>query len=163
MHPHGNDILGNDALYSQLYLVTEVLGKFVSRAPRALTVEQLEQETGRSAKELFKLCKRLCQEQLLQPHLEQPQCWQLSSGAGTVTLEDAFRCVIAERRARVRTDRKKTNAQPAARMQREIDLLVTQAAMGINQNVFQYLRQFSLDCLKVSAGGMFPQQKLSFC
>lgn len=163
MPPHGNDILGNDALYTHLYLVTEVLGKFVSRAPRALTIAQLEQETGRNPKELLKLCKRLCQEQLLQPHPEQPQCWLLACHASTVTLADAFRCVIAERRTPMRTDRKKTNTQPAARMQREIDLLVTQAAMGINQSVFQYLRQFSLDCLKVSVGGMLPQQKLSFC
>ena len=34
-------------------------------------------------------------------------------------------------------------------------MLVMQATMGINQSIFQHLRQFSLDRLKISAAGMF--------
>jgi hypothetical protein len=49
-------------------------------------------------------------------------------------------------------------------------LLVMQATMSINQSVFQHLRQFSLDRLKMSAAGIFvastrsdwPNTSLSF-
>ncbi len=86
----------------RLCLITEVLGKFVSCAPGAINLAQLEQETGRTARELHKLCAILCREQLLHPHPEQPQCWQLACEASRVTLEDAFRCAVAEKSTRSR-------------------------------------------------------------
>lgn len=159
-------ILGNSALYERLCLITEVLGKFVSSAPRAVDIAQLEKQTGRPAKELQKLCAMLCREQLLQLQPGQPYCWRLACEASQVTLEDAFRCVVAEKTARVKTKAASVTAEEAgaavsdgAVPRREVDLLVMQATMGINQSVFRHLRQFSLDRLKVTAAGMLPARR----
>lgn len=150
------DIFGDSMLYERLRVVTAVLGKFVSSTPRAVSIEQLQDETGRPARELTKLCKLLCREQLLQPHPEQHHCWLLACEASHVTLEDAFRCVVAEQAARVRHGKHREEVEHADGVQHDVDLLVMQATMGINQSVFHHLRQFSLDRLKVSAAGMFP-------
>lgn len=159
-------ILGNSALYERLCLITEVLGKFVSSAPRAVDIAQLEKQTGRPAKELQKLCAVLCREQLLQPQPGQPHCWRLACEASRVTLEDAFRCVVAEKVTRAKTkaasgahEATGTAASDNAVPRREVDLLVMQATMDINQSVFRHLRQFSLDRLKVTAAGMLPVRR----
>jgi DNA-binding IscR family transcriptional regulator len=165
-------ILGSGVLYERLCLITEVLGRFVSSAPRAVDIAQLEKHTGRPAKELLRLCAMLCREQLLQPHPGQVRCWELARDASQVTLEDAFRCAMNEQAARARPGRVKASVVADAAPRREVDMLVMQATMGINQSVFQHLRQFSLDRLKVSAAGMFgsrraapdcwPHRRLSF-
>jgi DNA-binding IscR family transcriptional regulator len=152
-------ILGDSALYARLCIITAVLGRFVASTPRAVSLEQLEQQTGRPARELVKLCNLLCRENLLQAHAERPHTWLLACDASQVTLEDAFRCVVAEQAARARPGRQKNLPENADGVQREVDLLVMQATMGINQSVFQHLRQFSLDRLKVSAAGMFPARR----
>lgn len=146
-------LLGNPALHARLCLVTEVLGKFVSGAPRAVGVAQLEKQTGRSARELQKLCAMLSREGLLQPHPQQAQHWTLACEASQVTLEDVFRCVVAEKAAR---ERSKLTPDAVDTPRREVDLLLMQATMGIQQSVFQHLRRFSLDRLKVGAAGMLP-------
>lgn len=146
-------LLGNAALHARLCLVTEVLGKFVSGAPRAVGIAQLEKQTGRPARELQKLCAMLCREGLLQPYPQQAQHWTLACEASQVTLEDVFRCVVAEKAAR---ERPKPVPEAADTPRREVDLLLMQATMGIQQSVFQHLRRFSLDRLKVGAVGMLP-------
>jgi len=152
-------LLGDRALYARVCLVTEVLGKFVSSAPRAVGLAQLEKQTGKPARELLKLCTLLCSDGLLLQH--QPRQWTLACEASSVTLEDAFRCVFTEQAARARPGRPKAeanaaNAANAADMpRRDVDLLVMQATMGIQQGVFKHLRQFSLDRLKVGTPGMF--------
>ena len=151
-------ILGSGVLYARLCLITEVLGRFVSCAPRALDIAQLEKHTGQPAKELTRLCAMLCREQLLRPHPEQPHCWLLAREASQVTLEDAFRCAMNEQAARARSGRGKTALSDGA-PRPEVDMLVMQATMGINQSIFQHLRQFSLDRLKVSAAGMFGARR----
>lgn len=154
-----NYILGDSALYARLCMITSVLGKFVSSMPRAVSLQQLEEQTGRPARELVKLCNLLCRENLLLPHPDRPHSWMLACEASQVTLEDAFRCAVAEQASRARPGRQKSAPENADGVQREVDLLVMQATMGINQSVFQHLRQFSLDRLKVSAAGMFPTRR----
>jgi hypothetical protein len=154
-------LLGNAALYARLCLVTEVLGKFVSGAPRAVGIDQLEKQTGRPVRELQKLCAMLCREGLLQPHPQQAQHWMLACEASGVTLEDAFRCVVGEKAARGRGKVSSELAETADTPRREVDLLVMQATMEIQQSVFQHLRQFSLDRLKIAATGMSPAQRTS--
>ncbi|HEY0844646.1 MAG TPA: Rrf2 family transcriptional regulator [Noviherbaspirillum sp.] len=144
-------LLGNAALYARLSLVTEVLGKFVSAAPCAVDVAQLEKQTGRSPRELQKVCAMLCREGLLQVQPKQTHQWVLACEASLVTLEDVFRCVMAEKRAR---DRARNAPGETDAPRREVDLLLMQATMGIQQSVFRHLRQFSLDRLKVGAAGM---------
>lgn len=148
-------ILGSGVLYDRLCLITEVLGRFVSCAPRTIDLAELERHTGRPAKELLRLCAMLCREELLRAHPEMTRCWTLAQEANQVTLEDAFRCAMNEQAARARPGRPKA-AVPDPR--REVDMLVMQATMGINQSVFQHLRQFSLDRLKVTAAGMFGRR-----
>lgn len=152
-------LLGDSALHARLCLLTEVLGKFVSGAPRAIGIAQLEKDTGRTVRELQKLCAMLCREGLLQPHPHQAQHWMLACEASLVTLEDAFRCVLAEQAARERSSKAKAMPDAADTSRREVDLLVMQATMGIEQSVFQHLRQFSLDRLKVGAAGMFASPR----
>lgn len=151
-------ILGSGVLYDRLCLITEVLGRFVSCAPRAVDIAQLEKHTGRPAKELLRLCAMLCREELLRAHPEQPRCWVLAREASQVTLEDAFRCAMNEQAARARPVRARAEVQDGVPC-REVDMLVMQATMGINQSIFQHLRQFSLDRLKVSAAGMFAARR----
>jgi len=151
-------ILGSVILHERLCLITEVLGRFVSSAPRAVDLEQLERHTGRPAKDLLRLCAMLCSEQLLKPHPSQRRCWILARETSQVTLEDAFRCAINEQAARGRPGRPRAAALDTA-PRREVDMLVMQATMGINQSIFQHLRQFSLDRLKVGAAGMFGARR----
>lgn len=165
MHATDDYLLGDSALYGRLRLVTELLGHFVAGAPRAVSLAQLQQATGRPARELVRLCNILCREQVLQPQGGQPQAWTLACETSHLTLEDAFRCAMSEQASRTRSARQKT-AKAAAAEQRdavrpEIDMLVMQATMGINQSVFQHLRQFSLDRLKVTAAGMFAARRTS--
>lgn len=149
-------LLGNAALYARLSLVTEVLGKFVSAAPRMVGIAQLERQTGRSARELQRVCAMLCREGLLRPEPKHAQHWTLACEASLVTLEDVFRCVIAEKTAR---ERSRATADETGVHRREVDLLLMQATMGIQQSVFQHLRQFSLDRLKVGATGMLASSR----
>ncbi|HEY8605968.1 MAG TPA: hypothetical protein VIM12_02490 [Noviherbaspirillum sp.] len=160
-------IFGSSTMYERLCLVTEVLGAFVSGAPRAVSAGQLSRMTGRPERELIRLCNALCREQLLQPLPERGGGWRLAGDASRVTLEDAFRFVIAEQSARGRPRQRVAPEEGNADgcrpdgTRREVDLLVMQAAMGINQSVFQHLRQFSLDRLKVAAAGMFPGRRMA--
>lgn len=152
-------IFGSSSMYERLCLVTEVLGAFVSGAPRSVGIDQLARQTGRPEKELARLCNALARERLLQA--ERGSGWRLAGDASRITLEDAFRFVIAEQAARGRP-RQRAGAEDSAQdstARREVDLLVMQAAISINQSVFQHLRQFSLDRLKVAAAGMFPSRR----
>jgi len=150
-------IIGDDASYARLCLITDVLGKFVSCAPRAVGMAQLRQHTGRTPKELHRLCAMLCGAQLLQPDPAQRGSWRLACDASQVTLEDAFRCVLAERAARAKPKAAPQDAEvPGATSRHEIALLLMQATMGINQSVYRHLRQFSLDRLKVTAANVLP-------
>lgn len=153
-------IFGSSSMYERLCLVTEVLGAFVSVAPRTVGIEQLARQTGRPAKELARLCNALCREQLLAS--DRGNVWRLAGDASEVTLEDAFRFVVNEQAARSRT-RQRADAEELAQetaTRRDVDLLVMQAAISINQSVFQHLRQFSLDRLKIAAAGMFPSYQV---
>ncbi|WP_194722493.1 hypothetical protein [Noviherbaspirillum malthae] len=154
-------LLGDSALYGRLCLVTELLGHFVASAPRAVSLEQLEKLSGRPARELIRLCNIFCREQVLQPHAGQPQSWTLACETSQLTLEDAFRCAMSEQASRARSAKQKSAAEQQDAVRPEIGMLVMQATMGINQSVFQHLRQFSLDRLKVTAAGMFSSRRSS--
>ncbi|HYD97481.1 MAG TPA: Rrf2 family transcriptional regulator [Noviherbaspirillum sp.] len=146
-------ILGNGALHDRFFATTEILAKLVSRAPRAVSVEQLEEATGRSSKELSRLCGALVRAGLLRQDPQDADKWTLTCDPSLVTLEDVFRCVLAEQQGRSRTP---ARAAAPGRAPTDVDLLVMQAMITINQSVFKHLRQFSLDRLKISAAGMFP-------
>lgn len=157
-------ILGNGALHERFRLTTEILGALVSCAPRSLTIAQLQTYTGVPAKDLVKLCGALWRAMLTKPDKEVRGSWTLACTPSAVTLEDVFRCVIAEQPRSVK-QAAAANAANAAKpdemdkRQHDIDLLVSQATMAINQSVFRQLRQFSLDRLKVSAAAKPPSRR----
>ncbi|RZI43858.1 hypothetical protein EGT07_00010 [Herbaspirillum sp. HC18] len=149
-------ILGNGALHDRFFATTEILAKLVSRAPRAVSLAQLEEATGRPGKELSKLCNGLLRAGLLRQDPLDANKWSLTCDPSMVTLEDVYRCVLAEQPSRSRASAKSSASD---RARNDVDLLVMQAMITINQSVFKHLRQFSLDRLKVSAAGMFPASR----
>ena len=146
-------MLGGSALHDRLCAMAEILGKLVSSAPRSVSIAQLEEASGRSSKELTKLCASLWRAELLTPDPNGANRWSLACEPSAVTLEDVFRCIVAEQQERSKPAAKQGNP---VRAFSDVDLLVTQAMLAVNQSVFKHLRQFSLDRLKVSAAGMFP-------
>ena len=148
-------ILGNSALHDRFFATTEILARLVFGAPRAVSMAQLEDATGRPEKELAKLCTALERAGLLRQDAQAPGKWALTCNPSLLTLEDVFRCVMSEQQTRSRS------AKTAAtdRTPSDVDLLVMQAMIAINQSVFKHLRQFSLDRLKISAAGMFPSPR----
>ena len=150
-------ILGDSALHLRVCAITEILGKFVATAPRALNLSQLQDSTGQPECELTRLLVTLASAGLLGPHPQMQDCWELLCAPDQVTLEDVFRCVMAEQPVRVKPI--EPVGVPVRRPQRlhhDADLLVMQAAMAINQSMFQHLRQFSLDRLKLSFAPPLP-------
>ena len=141
-------ILGNSGLHQRVRVITDLLGKFVSSAPRALSVQQLHEHTGLPVKQLTKLCGSLWRAALLRPHQGSPCEWELACAASAITLEDVFRCVIVEQGAGVKSRKLAPPEGDTNGIARDVDLLVMQATMSVNQSVFQHLRKFSLDRLK---------------
>lgn len=152
----GDCILGNSALHDRFFAITEILAKLVSSAPRAVSITQLEDATGRNARELTKLCSCLARASLLRQDSQAADKWLLTCDASQVTLEDVYRCVLAEQGRTKAPAKPNPRAVMSERVSNDVDLLVTQAMIAINQSVFKHLRQFSLDRLKISAAGMFP-------
>ena len=149
-------ILGNSALHERFFATAEVLAKLVSSTPRAVSMAQLEDATGRSSKELSKLCAGLVRAGLVRQDPDIADKWILNCDPAMITLEDAFRYVLTEQRAK-----HPTKSAPE-RAPSDVDLLVMQAMIAINQSVFKHLRQFSFDRLKVSSAGMFPAPHCRF-
>jgi DNA-binding IscR family transcriptional regulator len=156
-------ILGNGALHERFRLTTEILSALVSCAPRSLTIAQLQTYTGRPAKELAKLCSALWRAMLTKPDKDVRGSWTLACTPSAVTLEDVFRCVIADQpqsaKQAAALAANPAKADDMDKRQYDIDLLVSQATMAINQSVFRQLRQFSLDRLKVSAAAKPPSRR----
>ena len=149
-------ILGNSELRDRFFAMTEILARLVSSAPRGVSIAHLEDATGRSEKELTKFCTALERDGLLRRDPKVAGKWTLTCDPSLVTLEDVFRCVMAEQQSRSRSAAKSVVADRAPS---DVDLLVMQAMIAINQSVFKHLRQFSLDRLKISAAGVFPSSR----
>lgn len=158
-------ILGDGALHQRLCAITEVLGKFVACAPHQLSIWHLKESTGRSERDLENLCSGLARAALLLPNTQLAGSWSLACAPDKVTLEDVFRCVMAEQPVPGQLYGSafvQVPGQHPQRLQHDADLLVMQAAMAINQSVFQHLRQFSLDRLKVSSAVAYPKPRSSW-
>lgn len=157
-------ILGDSDLHQRLCAFTEILGKFVACAPRQLSIWHLAESTGRSERDLETLCAGLARAALLQSHPQVEGSWSLACAPDKVTLEDVFRCVMAEQPAQVQSPGSASVELPGyrpGRLQHDADLLVMQAAMAINQSVLKHLRQFSLDRLTVSSAATYPVPRSS--
>lgn len=142
-------IFGNGALHERFCATTDLLAKLVASAPRPMTLPQLQRATGRDARPLARLCAELSQEGLIIANAV--GAWQLARDPAAVTLDDVYRCVLAQETQRSRPAGKATEHHA----NHAVDLLLMQAALAINQSVRQHLRQFSLDRLK-PASAPFP-------
>jgi DNA-binding IscR family transcriptional regulator len=147
-------ILGNDALHDRFRVTTQIAGKALSNAPNPVTIPQLKNLTGRSTKELARLCNRLSQAGVLEPVVQKQDEWRLACDPGETTLEDVFRCILTEQFDSSRQMNTKRNH--IHRSYRDVDLLIMQVSIAINQSVFKHLRQFTLERLKLSVSGVFP-------
>lgn len=150
----GNDhyLLGDALLHNRLSITASILGELILRAPRSVSVAGLEEAIGYPARELERLCQHLWRSGLLQPDPDIAGNWMLAGSASDITLEDVFRTVLS--------------AGPAQRklsmpllLAPDVDLLLMQATVDVNQNVFNHLRRFTLDRLKVRASGNFPTSR----
>ena len=150
MNTSAHHILGNDALYNRLCLATEVLGKLVACAPKAVGTEELTAATRGTPREVLKLCRILCEDGLLVREPGRRAGWRLACDPSTVTLEDAFRCLMTQQPAH---PARAHAAGEENTVESEVDVLVMQATMSINQSVLQLLRRFSLDRLRVAMLG----------
>lgn len=148
-------LLGNGRFHDHFFVTVEILAKLVSRAPASVSISQLEEATGRQAKELVRKCNALSRAGLVRQDTNASRKWMLTCDVSQVTLEDVFRCVSADQQVRG------LRAAPE-RAPNDVDVLVMQAVIAINQSLCKQLRQFSLDRLKVSAGGMFPARRRQF-
>jgi DNA-binding IscR family transcriptional regulator len=150
MNPAPHNLLGEGTLYNRLCLATEVLGRFVSCAPKALDLGQLTAATRGTPRELGRLCRLLCDDGLLVREPGKRSAWRLARDPSTVTLEDAFRCMLAQQPARAKAQAASEEECAADGVESEVDVLVMQATMTVNQSVLQLLRRFSLDRLRVA-------------
>lgn len=143
-------ILGSSALHFRLYAATEVIGTLVAKMPRAISVEQLAGYTGRSTRQVTKICRDLQRVALLRPdpRLARREGWMLAGDPSGMTLDDIFRAVMEES-----PEHRVSVAPPSTSdsMQRDIDLFISQATMHVNDAIAKHLRKFTLDCFKTSS------------
>lgn len=155
----GNDhyLLGDALLHNRLSITAGILGELVLRAPRSVSLAGLEEAIGYPARELERICQHMWRSGLLQPDPEIAGNWMLAGSASDITLEDVFRSVLSASSAQHKLSMPLLLAP-------DVDLLLMQATVNVNQNVFNHLRGFTLDRLKVRASGSFPaarRQQLS--
>lgn len=92
-------IFGNSALHDRFFAATEILARLVSSVPRAVSMAQLEDATGRSGRELTKLCAALSRAGLLRQDAQAQDKWMLTCDPSDVTLEDEYNLTISGREA----------------------------------------------------------------
>lgn len=135
---------GDSATHDRLYATTEILAYFISNPPGAVGIVQLEWGTGRTAIELEELCASLERAGLLRRSCETIEKWTLTRDASKCTLEDVFRCVLAEQQGG-----SFSTAAPR-RAPNDIDLMLIQALMTIDESL-RHLSKFSLERLNTGS------------
>jgi DNA-binding IscR family transcriptional regulator len=143
-----DDFLFADVLMDQKFRVTtEILEQFVSNPSQELSAARLASHTGRTAREVNQICKKLQLIGLVEPVKPATKGWKLMCDPNMITLEDVYRGVLATAEAtpvRETGDAADEVADRAVDPARSVDLLIMQATMEVNQSIFRHLRQFSL-------------------
>lgn len=150
-------IFGNGALHERFRVTTQALAVLVTCAPRSVSISQVQKYVQRSARDIEKLLDGLQEPMLAQPDPNKNGNWRLACEPSQVTLEDVFRFVISSYDNR--TPRPREDAEPSEQLMMDVDLLVMQATMAVNQDVYRQLRQFSLDRLRMSSAAKPPVSK----
>lgn len=149
-------ILGDVLMHGKFQVAVEILERFVSVAPRSISMAQLADATGGSPRAIAQLCKSLHSAGLIQHAEHRTKEWALARDAGTITLEDVFRCVTAA------PTRQQRAAGEDYSFTKNVDLLIMQATIAINQSIFKHLRQFPLNRLKKTGFGKPPPLMKTF-
>lgn len=149
-------LLGDALLHNRLSITAGILGELVLRAPRSVSIAGLEEAIGYPARELERICQHMWRNGLLQPDPDITGNWMLAGSPSDITLEHVFRSVLSAGSVQRKLSMPFLLAP-------DVDLLLMQATVDVNQNVFNHLRRFTLDRLRVRATGNFPaaRQKLS--
>lgn len=166
MHVVEDFICANRAMHEQFRAVAQVLSLFVQEQARGLSLVRLQRATQRPVAELRQICIDLTQLQLLRRQIGRGERWMLAREAASITLEDAYDCLmLAQTEARAAgamlvasapasasalkgvkaTDVRSLDVAAGCKM--GVDIVIMQAAMGINQSTRQHLRHFHLDRL----------------
>jgi DNA-binding IscR family transcriptional regulator len=149
-------LLGDAPMHNKFQMTAEILERFVAEGSSAVTATRIAECTGRTTREVMQICKSLQRAAILQPVARAARTWTLARDPSTITLEDVYRCVAAER-----SQPQKLEAVEHG-LANSVDLLIMQATIAINQSLFQHLRQFSLDRPDSKSSGMFSARSRSF-
>lgn len=152
-------ILGDALLHKRLCITAGILAELMLRAPRSVSIPALEDAIGCPGKQLERICQGLWRNGLLQPDPTIHGNWMLAGSPSDITLEDLFRSLLSEPPNASRN----LLMAPPAHLSPDVDLLVMQAAVGVNQGVFRHLRQFSIDRLLIGSTAMFPARRKDIC
>lgn len=144
-------LFGDAVLHNRLSITAGILGELVMRAPRSVSIAGLEEAIGYPARELEKICQHMWRSGLLQPDPAIEGNWMLAGSPSDITLEHVFRSALS------------ATLPPAklsmpAHLAPDVSLLLMQATLSVNQNVFSHLRRFSLDRLKIRSAS-FPASR----
>lgn len=148
-------ILGQPDFHERFYMATAILGKLVSRGCTPLTSAELKVDRLCSAQRIDSVCKMLYRSGLIRKVQNGAgrRGWLLSREPSEISLEDVFKSLVHGKEC-------KSLAAPSSRgmtdVDRNVELLVSQAAMGINALLFRHLREFSLLSLKTRTQSIFP-------
>ncbi len=151
-------ICASRQMHDQFRAVAEVLSLFVHEDARGCSLARLQRETHKPIAQLRQICIDLTQLQLLRRQLGRGERWVLARDGGSVTLEDVYDCLMLAQgqRSSVLESAQASSFKgvkpvemnapaPFASCQSRVDIVVMQAAMGINQSTREHLRHFHLD------------------
>jgi DNA-binding IscR family transcriptional regulator len=144
-------ILGDAVMHKRLCITAGILAELMLRAPRSVSIPVLEEAIGCPAAQLERICESLWRNGLLQPDPTIHGNWMLAGSPSDITLADLFRSLLSEPPDASRS----LLMAPPTQLSHDVDLLVMQAAVGVNQGVFRHLRQFSIDRLLIGSSGIF--------
>lgn len=139
-------LFGNRALHEQWRGSTQVLVTIAENAPSPVGIEQLCAGTGRSEREVARLCRGLESAGLLRKSAPKRREWQMACDANGLTLETVYLCVLEE--AARGADQDSSLSETRDKSLRRIDVLLSQAAMTVHQSVLTHLRQFSIGTVR---------------
>ena len=142
-------LLGDASMHGKFQMTAEILERFVAGGTREMSVKRVADDTGHTPRDINQICKSLQRAGILVQGEESARSWTIARDPNTITLEDVYRCVAADRR------QPQPTANEEADLASSVDLLIMQATIAINQSVFQHLRQFSLGRSHARTSGMF--------
>jgi hypothetical protein len=133
--------------YRSLASVAAVLERFVARTPNGCHARQMMHDTELSRREIRTICSALCKLNVVS--FSDDDTWVLCGHPGEITLQQAWEAALLvdmlKRRDRTQEDDRTGD--------REINLLIQQAALAINQNITAELKRFQLDRVRASRWG----------